>query len=71
MRPMKAHFDDRVVTTRDIVLVTGQPVPEGTSGFVIEALADPEERYEVEFDLDDDVLLGLVGPDDFEVADSA
>jgi hypothetical protein len=42
-------------------------LPGGTHGFVIERFVSPE-TYEVEFDLDGDLILGTVQPEDFGVA---
>ena len=53
---MKARFDDHVITVREVPLSDGSVLPEGTNGFVIETFESPE-TYEVEFDLDDDVVL--------------
>jgi hypothetical protein len=64
---VKARFDDRVITVRDVALGSGQIIPIGTHGFVIEAFQSPE-RYEVEFDLETGQILATVGPEDVGVA---
>jgi hypothetical protein len=71
---MKAQFDDRVITIREVTLSDGKTIPAGTHGFVIEAFEVPCESYEVEFYVEDDsipgddLILGTVGAADFEVA---
>ena len=67
MSVMKAQFDDRVITLREVPLPNGGQIPVGTHGFVVEAIESPE-KYEVEIDLDDDQVLVTVSPDDFGVA---
>ncbi len=64
---VKAKFNDRVITVREVSLATGKTIPVGTHGFVIEAI-DAPERYEVEFDLDNDQVLTTVSPDDVGLA---
>jgi hypothetical protein len=64
---MKAQFDDRVITIREVPLPDGGIVPPGTHGFVIEGHQSPE-TYEVEFDLADGQVLATVRPEDFGVA---
>ena len=64
---MKARFDDRVITTREVPLPDGRILPSGAHGFVIEAIESPE-TYEVEFDLADGQVLATVRPEDFGVA---
>ena len=58
---MKARFDDRVTTVRAVALESGETIPIGTHGFVIEAIESPE-RYEVEFDLESGQDLATVVP---------
>jgi hypothetical protein len=58
---VKARFDDRVITVRDVPLEGGESIPTGTHGFVIEAIESPE-RYEVEFDLETGPVLATVSP---------
>ena len=64
---MKARFDDRVITIREVPLPDGGILPSGTHGFVTEAIESPE-TYEVEFDLADGQVLATVRPEDFGVA---
>ena len=64
---MKARFDDRVISVRDIALESGETIPAGTHGFVIEAIESPE-RYEVEFDLETEQVLETVVPEDVGLA---
>ena len=64
---MKARFDDHVITVREVPLSDGSVLPEGTNGFVIETFESPE-TYEVEFDLDDGLILAAVQPEDIGVA---
>jgi hypothetical protein len=64
---VKARFDDRVITVRTVALESGEIIPVGTHGFVIEATQSPE-RYEVEFDLETGQVLATVAPDDIGVA---
>jgi hypothetical protein len=64
--PMKARFNDHVITVRDVPLPNGRTLPEGTHGFVIEAFED-SETYEIQFDLDGDPVLVIVLPVDFGV----
>jgi len=64
---MKARFDDRVISTREVRLHDGQVMPAGTHGFVIEAAESPE-AYEVEFDFGDNQVLATVQPEDVGVA---
>ena len=64
---MKARFDDRVITIREVPLADGGILPPGTHGFVVEGHESPE-TYEVEFDLADRQVLATVRPEDFGVA---
>jgi hypothetical protein len=64
---VKAHFDDRVITVRAVSLESGQTIPVGTHGFVIEAIESPES-YEVEFDLETGQILATVRPNDVGLA---
>ncbi len=64
---MKARFDDRVITVRDVALESRETIPAGTHGFVIEAIESPE-RYEVEFDLEAGQALATVVPEDVGLA---
>jgi len=66
---VKAKYDDHVITVRPVVLPDGEVIPTGTHGFVIEALENPTESYEIEFYVEhgpgDDLVLVTVSPDDF------
>jgi hypothetical protein len=64
---VKARFDDRVITVRDVALESGETIPTGTHGFVIEAIESPE-RYEVEFDVESGQVLATVAPEDVGLA---
>jgi hypothetical protein len=64
---LKARFDDRVITVRAVALESGETIPVGTHGFVIEAFESPE-RYEVEFDLETGQVLATVVPEDVGLA---
>jgi hypothetical protein len=64
---MKAQFDDRVITIREVPLPDGGILSPGTHGFIIEGHESPE-TYEVEFDLTDGPVLATVLPEDFGVA---
>jgi hypothetical protein len=67
MGGVKAQFDDRVITLREVSLPDGRKIPVGTHGFVIEAV-EATDRYEVEFDLDADQVLATVSAQDFGLA---
>jgi hypothetical protein len=64
---VKAEFDDRVITVRAVSLESGETIPVGTHGFVIEAI-ESHETYEVEFDLETGQILATVTPDDVGLA---
>jgi hypothetical protein len=65
---VKARFDDHVITSRRLELPEVGEVAEGTHGFVIEAFETPDEHYEVELDLDGELVLCVLRSDDFAVA---
>jgi hypothetical protein len=67
LQPVKAKFDDHVITVQNVVLPDGLELPIDTHGFVTTSADDPE-RYEVEFDVDGEAVLVWVGPEDFGVA---
>jgi hypothetical protein len=74
MAGVKAKYDDHVILVQQVVLPDGLVMTAGTHGFVIEAFDTPIERYEVEFCVEhddpprEDVVLGVVRPEDFGVA---
>ena len=65
---VKAGFDDHVITIRRLESPEGAEVAEGIHGFVIEAFESPDEHYDVELDLDGELVLCVLRPDDFGVA---
>ena len=64
---VKARFDNHVITLTEVALPDGHVLPVGTHGFVIEAFESPK-TYEIEFDLDGELILATVQVDDFQVA---
>ena len=74
MVKVKAKYDDHGILVKQVVLPDGLVMPAGTHGFVLEAFDTPVERYEIGFFVEhddppwDDLVLAIVGPDDFGVA---
>ena len=56
-----------MILVTEVLLPHGQVLPKGTHGFVIETF-ESAEKYEIEFDVDGDLILATVQLDDFQVA---
>jgi hypothetical protein len=67
---VKAGFDDHVFLVTEVLLPHGQVPPKSTHGFVIETFESPE-KYEIEFDVDGDLILATVQLDDFRPPNDA